>query len=164
MPDRPEEAPAFLASGYPIPAAVSCRFRCRPDRGAVLCRSRWPTPSSPACPAYYGLYAAFLPVIVAALWVPRTSSHGPVAVVSLDCIQPGRLSRHPAPSITSCHHAGVMSCLPVGIGCLSSSADRHFLSHPVHRRLQRRRHHHRLSQINKLWVCRLAVPQHDHRG
>jgi SulP family sulfate permease len=86
-------------------------------------------------PAYYGLYAAFLPVVVAALW--GSSNHlgtGPVAVVSLLTAS----SLAPFAAVGSEHFVAlaVMLALMVGIfqlclGLFKLGVIVNFLSHPV---------------------------------
>ncbi len=86
-------------------------------------------------PAYYGLYAAFLPVIVAAIW---GSSHqlgtGPVAVVSL--LTASSLAPLASPGTPSFVALAVMLALMVGVVQLALGVFRlgvivNFLSHPV---------------------------------
>ncbi len=86
-------------------------------------------------PAYYGLYAAFLPVIVGALW---GSSHqlstGPVAMVSL--LTGATLAQFAAPSSEQFIVLAVLLSLMVGLfellmGAFRLGAIVNFLSHPV---------------------------------
>ncbi len=86
-------------------------------------------------PAYYGLYAAFLPVAVAALW---GSSHqlgtGPVAVVSL--LTASSLAVLAAPGSDQFIALAIMLALLVGIiqlllGVFKLGVIVSFLSHPV---------------------------------
>ena len=86
-------------------------------------------------PAYYGLYAAFLPVIVGALW---GSSHqlatGPVAMVSL--LTGSVLA--PLAAVGSEHYvllaialAFLVGCIQLGLGIFRMGLIINFLSHPV---------------------------------
>ena len=86
-------------------------------------------------PAYYGLYAAFLPVAVAALW---GSSHqlgtGPVAVASL--LTASSLAPLAAPGSSQFIMLAIMLALLVGIvqlalGLFKLGVVVNFLSHPV---------------------------------
>jgi len=86
-------------------------------------------------PAYYGLYAAFLPVAVAALW---GSSHqlgtGPVAVVSL--LTASSLAVLAAPGSPDFVALAIMLALLVGViqlllGVFKLGVIVNFLSHPV---------------------------------
>jgi SulP family sulfate permease len=86
-------------------------------------------------PAYYGLYAAFLPVAVAAMW---GSSHqlgtGPVAVVSL--LTASSLAVLAAPGSDQFIALAIMLALLVGIiqlllGVFKLGVIVNFLSHPV---------------------------------
>ncbi len=86
-------------------------------------------------PAYYGLYAAFLPVAVAAMW---GSSHqlgtGPVAVVSL--LTASSLSVFAAPGSPDFIALAILLALLVGIvqcllGVFKLGVVVNFLSHPV---------------------------------
>ena len=86
-------------------------------------------------PAYYGLYAAFLPVAVAALW---GSSHqlgtGPVAVASL--LTASSLAPLAAPGTDQFVMLAIMLALLVGIvqlglGLFKLGVVVNFLSHPV---------------------------------
>ena len=86
-------------------------------------------------PAYYGLYAAFLPVAVASLW---GSSHqlgtGPVAVVSL--LTASSLAVLAAPGSDQFIALAIMLALLVGIiqlllGVFKLGVIVNFLSHPV---------------------------------
>jgi SulP family sulfate permease len=86
-------------------------------------------------PAYYGLYAAFLPVAVAAMW---GSSHqlgtGPVAVVSL--LTASSLAVLAAPGSEQFVALAIMLALLVGIiqlllGVFKLGVIVNFLSHPV---------------------------------
>jgi len=86
-------------------------------------------------PAYYGLYAAFLPVVVGALWgSSRQLSTGPVAMVSL--LTGSTLAQFAAPgsdpfvayAILLALMAGLMQLL---LGIFRLGAVINFLSHPV---------------------------------
>ena len=86
-------------------------------------------------PAYYGLYAAFLPALVGALW---GSSHqlatGPVAVVSL--LTGATLSQLAAPGSEAFIAYAILLAVMVGVMELAMGAFRlgtlvSFLSHPV---------------------------------
>ncbi len=86
-------------------------------------------------PAYYGLYAAFLPVAVAAMW---GSSHqlgtGPVAVVSL--LTASSLSVFAAPGSPDFIALAILLALLVGLiqfllGVFKLGVVVNFLSHPV---------------------------------
>ncbi len=86
-------------------------------------------------PAYYGLYAAFLPVLVGALW---GSSHqlstGPVAMVSL--LTGATLSQFAALGSEAFIALAILLALMVGVmqlamGALKLGAVVSFLSHPV---------------------------------
>ncbi len=86
-------------------------------------------------PAYYGLYAAFLPVAVAAMW---GSSHhlgtGPVAVVSL--LTASSLSVFAAPGSPDFIALAILLALVVGVvqlllGVFKLGVVVNFLSHPV---------------------------------
>ncbi|HNQ05221.1 MAG TPA: SulP family inorganic anion transporter [Thiobacillaceae bacterium] len=86
-------------------------------------------------PAYYGLYAAFLPVAVAALW---GSSHqlgtGPVAVVSL--LTASSLAVYATPGSPDFVALAIMLALLVGViqlllGVFKLGVIVNFLSHPV---------------------------------
>jgi SulP family sulfate permease len=86
-------------------------------------------------PAYYGLYAGFLPVIVAALWGSSNQlGTGPVAVASL--LTASSLTPLAAPGSPNFVVLAVMLALMVGIIQLSLGAFKlgvivNFLSHPV---------------------------------
>ena len=86
-------------------------------------------------PAYYGLYAAFLPVLVGAMW---GSSHqlatGPVAMVSL--LTGSALAQFAAPGTEQFIALAILLALMVGImelvmGLFRLGAIVNFLSHPV---------------------------------
>ena len=86
-------------------------------------------------PAYYGLYAAFLPVLIGAMW---GSSHqlatGPVAMVSL--LTGSALARFAAPGTEQFIALAILLALMVGImelamGLFRLGAIVNFLSHPV---------------------------------
>ena len=86
-------------------------------------------------PAYYGLYAAFLPVIVGAMW---GSSHqlatGPVAMVSL--LTGSALAQFAAPGSEQFIALAILLALMVGVmelamGLFRLGAIVNFLSHPV---------------------------------
>jgi SulP family sulfate permease len=86
-------------------------------------------------PAYYGLYAGFLPVIVAALWGSSNQlGTGPVAVASL--LTASSLTPLAAPGSPNFVVLAVMLALMVGIIQLALGAFKlgvivNFLSHPV---------------------------------
>ena len=86
-------------------------------------------------PAYYGLYAAFLPVIVGALWgSSRQLATGPVAMVSL--LTGATLAQFEAPSSEQYIVLAVVLTLMVGffelaMGVFKLGAIVSFLSHPV---------------------------------
>ncbi len=86
-------------------------------------------------PAYYGLYAAFLPVIIGAMW---GSSHqlatGPVAMVSL--LTGSALAQFAAPGTEQFIALAILLALMVGVmelamGLFRLGAIVNFLSHPV---------------------------------
>ena len=86
-------------------------------------------------PAYYGLYAAFLPVIVAALWgSSQQLSTGPVAMVSL--LTGATLAKFAAPGSEAFVALAILLALMVGVMQLTMGFFRlgeivSFLSHPV---------------------------------
>src|SRR5688500_14511397 len=86
-------------------------------------------------PAYYGLYAAFLPAIVGALWgSSRQLATGPVAMVSL--LTGAALSQFAAPGSEHFIALAIALALMVGVmelamGALKLGAVVSFLSHPV---------------------------------
>ncbi len=86
-------------------------------------------------PAYYGLYAAFLPVAVAALWGSSSQlGTGPVAVVSL--LTASSLAPLAAPGSDHFVALAIMLALLVGIvqlvlGVFKLGVVVNFLSHPV---------------------------------
>ena len=86
-------------------------------------------------PAYYGLYAAFLPVAVAALWGSSNQlGTGPVAVVSL--LTASSLATLAAPGSETFVALAIMLSLLVGLIQLSLGVFKlgvivNFLSHPV---------------------------------
>ncbi|MBI5938254.1 MAG: SulP family inorganic anion transporter [Betaproteobacteria bacterium] len=86
-------------------------------------------------PAYYGLYAAFLPVAVAALWGSSNQlGTGPVAVVSL--LTASTLAVFAAPGSEDFIGLAIMLALLVGIvqlalGVFKLGVIVNFLSHPV---------------------------------
>ncbi len=86
-------------------------------------------------PPYYGLYAAFLPVVVAALWGSSNQlGTGPVAVVSL--LTASSLTPLAAPGSEQFVVLAVMLALLVGVVQLALGAFKlgvvvNFLSHPV---------------------------------
>ncbi len=86
-------------------------------------------------PAYYGLYAAFLPVMVAALWGSSGQlATGPVAVVSL--LTASTLAPLAAPGSDQFIALAIMLALLVGLFQLALGAFKlgvvvNFLSHPV---------------------------------
>lgn len=86
-------------------------------------------------PAYYGLYASFLPVIVAALWGSSNQlGTGPVAVVSL--LTASSLAAFAAPGSDQFIALAIMLALLVGVvqltlGIFKLGVIVNFLSHPV---------------------------------
>ena len=86
-------------------------------------------------PPYYGLYAAFLPVVVAALWgSSRQLGTGPVAVASL--LTASSLAPLAAPGSEAFVALAIMLALLVGIfqlalGVFKLGVVVNFLSHPV---------------------------------
>lgn len=86
-------------------------------------------------PAYYGLYAAFLPVMVGALWgSSRQLSTGPVAMVSL--LTGSVLA--PLAAVGSDHYivlaialTFLVGCIQFALGALRLGLIINFLSHPV---------------------------------
>jgi SulP family sulfate permease len=86
-------------------------------------------------PAYYGLYTAFLPVIVGALWgSSRQLATGPVAMVSL---LPGSVLA-PLAAVGSEHYivlaialTFLVGCIQFGLGVFRLGLIINFLSHPV---------------------------------
>ena len=86
-------------------------------------------------PAHYGLYAAFLPVVVAALWGSSSQlSTGPVAIVSL--LTASALSLFTLPSseefiILSVLLAFMVGVLQIIFGLLRFGVVINFLAHPV---------------------------------
>ena len=86
-------------------------------------------------PPYYGLYAAFLPVMVAALWGSSNQlGTGPVAVVSL--LTASTLAPFAAPGSAQFITLAIMLALMVGLFQLALGAFKlgvvvNFLSHPV---------------------------------
>lgn len=86
-------------------------------------------------PAYYGLYAAFLPVMVAALWGSSNQlGTGPVAVVSL--LTASSLAAFAAPGSEQFVALAIMLALLVGVvqlalGVFKLGVIVNFLSHPV---------------------------------
>jgi len=86
-------------------------------------------------PAYYGLYAAFLPVAVAALWGSSNQlGTGPVAVVSL--LTASSLATLAAPGSEAFVALAIMLALLVGLiqlalGVFKLGVIVNFLSHPV---------------------------------
>ena len=86
-------------------------------------------------PAYYGLYAAFLPVMIAALWGSSNQlGTGPVAVVSL--LTASSLAPLAAPGSEHFVMLAVMLALMVGafqlfLGAFKLGVIVNFLSHPV---------------------------------
>jgi SulP family sulfate permease len=86
-------------------------------------------------PAYYGLYAAFLPVAVAALWGSSNQlGTGPVAVVSL--LTASSLAVFAAPGSEDFIALAIMLALLVGViqlllGVFKLGVIVNFLSHPV---------------------------------
>ena len=86
-------------------------------------------------PAYYGLYTAFLPVIVAALWgSSRQLATGPVAMVSL--LTGSVLA--PLAAVGSEHYVVLaialtflVGCIQFGLGVFRLGLIINFLSHPV---------------------------------
>src|SRR5688572_2985974 len=86
-------------------------------------------------PPYYGLYAAFLPVIVGTLWgSSRQLSTGPVAMVSL--LTGSTLAQFAAPGSEAFVSLAIVLALMVGLmqlamGLFRLGAIVNFLSHPV---------------------------------
>jgi len=86
-------------------------------------------------PAYYGLYAAFLPVVVGALWgSSRQLSTGPVAMVSL--LTGSTLAQFVAPGSEQFVAYAILLALMAGLmqlalGVFRLGAVINFLSHPV---------------------------------
>ncbi len=86
-------------------------------------------------PAFYGLYAAFLPVMIAALWGSSNQlGTGPVAVVSL--LTASSLAPFAAPASEQFVMLAVMLALMVGLfqlflGVFKLGVIVNFLSHPV---------------------------------
>lgn len=86
-------------------------------------------------PAYYGLYAAFLPVIVGAMWgSSQQLATGPVAMVSL--LTSATLAQFAAPGSESFVALAIALALMVGVmqlalGVFRLGAVVNFLSHPV---------------------------------
>ncbi len=86
-------------------------------------------------PAYYGLYAAFLPVMIGALWgSSRQLATGPVAMVSL--LTGSALAQFAAPGSEQFIALAIALSLMVGlmeiaIGLFRLGAAINFLSHPV---------------------------------
>jgi SulP family sulfate permease len=86
-------------------------------------------------PAYYGLYAAFLPVAIAAMWGSSNQlGTGPVAVVSL--LTASSLATMAQPGTDSFIALAILLSLTVGIvqltlGVLKLGVIVNFLSHPV---------------------------------
>lgn len=86
-------------------------------------------------PAYYGLYAAFLPVAIAALWgSSKQLGTGPVAVVSL--LTASSLSTLAQPGSENFIGLAILLALTVGLvqltlGLLKLGVIVNFLSHPV---------------------------------
>jgi SulP family sulfate permease len=86
-------------------------------------------------PAYYGLYAAFLPVMVAALWGSSSQlGTGPVAVVSL--LTASALAPLAAPGTDQFIVLAVMlslivGCVQLALGLFRLGVIVNFLSHPV---------------------------------
>lgn len=86
-------------------------------------------------PAYYGLYAAFLPVMIGALWGSSNQlATGPVAMVSL--LTSATLAQFAAPGSDQFVALAIALALMVGLmqlalGVLRLGAIVNFLSHPV---------------------------------
>jgi SulP family sulfate permease len=86
-------------------------------------------------PAYYGLYAAFLPVLIAAMWGSSNQlASGPVAMVSL--LTGSALSQFAAPGSEQFIALAILLALMVGVielamGMFRLGAIVSFLSHPV---------------------------------
>jgi SulP family sulfate permease len=86
-------------------------------------------------PAYYGLYSAFLPVIVGALWGSSLQlSTGPVAMISLLTVS----VLTPLAAVGSEHYivlaialTFLVGCIQFGLGVLRLGLIINFLSHPV---------------------------------
>lgn len=86
-------------------------------------------------PAYYGLYAAFLPVLIAAMWgSSQQLASGPVAMVSL--LTGSALAQFAAPGTEQFIALAILLALMIGIleflmGVFRLGAIVSFLSHPV---------------------------------
>ena len=86
-------------------------------------------------PAYYGLYAAFLPVAIASMWGSSNQlGTGPVAVVSL--LTASTLAIHAAPGSPDFIALAIMLALMIGLvqltlGVFKLGVIVNFLSHPV---------------------------------
>ena len=86
-------------------------------------------------PAYYGLYAAFLPVMIGAMWgSSRQLATGPVAMVSL--LTGSALAQFAAPGSEQFIALAILLALMVGLmelamGLFRLGAIVNFLSHPV---------------------------------
>src|SRR5688572_16967049 len=125
----------FLA-WFPLPPGV---FRADVIAGVTVAMVLIPQSMAYAqlagMPAYYGLYAAFLPVIVGALWgSSRQLSTGPVAIVSL--LTGSTLVKFAAPGTETFIALAIVLALMVGIMQLAMGLFRlgeivSFLSHPV---------------------------------
>jgi SulP family sulfate permease len=100
-------------------------------------------------PAYYGLYASFLPPMVAALFgSSRQLATGPVAVVSLmtsASLAPLATAGSPGYIAYAILLALMVGIFPADLGILRLGTGGQFSVSPGGQRLyQRRRHHHRL--------------------
>jgi SulP family sulfate permease len=86
-------------------------------------------------PAYYGLYAAFLPVAVAALWGSSNQlATGPVAIVALltaSALQPLATAGSAEYIAYAVLLALVVGVIQLGLGVLRLGVVVNFLSHPV---------------------------------
>ncbi len=86
-------------------------------------------------PAYYGLYASFLPVIVAALWgSSRQLSTGPVAIVALltaSALAPMAASGSESFIALAILLAFLVGIIQLALGLLRMGAIVNLLSHPV---------------------------------
>jgi sulfate permease, SulP family len=86
-------------------------------------------------PAYYGLYASFLPVIVAAMWgSSRQLSTGPVAIVALltaSGLAPLAATGSESYIVLAILLAFLVGIIQLALGLLRMGAIVNLLSHPV---------------------------------
>jgi len=86
-------------------------------------------------PAYYGLYAAFLPVIIGAMWgSSRQLSTGPVAIVALltaSALAPLATPGSEAFIALAILLAIMVGCIQLALGLMRMGAIVNLLSHPV---------------------------------